>query len=249
LKDLKEPCITIHGRATWYRGDGSFALWHIGTHHTFYLSSKESYELVCQYFACDSPDRQPALFADFTICPTEPFRKGAQQGAIIKEIEHPIVITDWPAPKLAREYVQGFYTWYASRVSGEYPNKSWGDLLWLAHWDLSVELAKLLNKDVVAQSNCGEIIGIDFDPFLLTQDPAAKYEASAVEQRGERYWVSVHRNEAGVRRESPDIIAEVAKDGGRWYFVNFHSPDRQINLLRILKSPSPACSVPHKPSN
>jgi hypothetical protein len=91
-----QTCFQIRGRAVWYRGDGFFAIWHVGTHHVFFPADKESSDLICQYFDCESPDRQPALFADFMVCPTKPFRRGAAQPVIVKKIEHPRVVPDWP---------------------------------------------------------------------------------------------------------------------------------------------------------
>src|ERR1035437_1728764 len=91
-----EPCREIHGRAVLYRGDGFFAIWHIGTHHIFSPADKASADLICKYFDCDNGDRQPALFADFTLCPTEPYKAGAAQPVIVKRVQHPHVVPYWP---------------------------------------------------------------------------------------------------------------------------------------------------------
>jgi len=241
-KDTPGSCVLIRGRAIDYRGDGFFAIWHVGTHHIFFPADAKSADLICQYFDCESPDRQPALFADFTVCPTKPYQHGAAQPVIVKRVEHPVVFTDWPPPKSPREFAQDFYTWYAKRVSD---GTSWMDMLKLAHRDLSADLAKLLEADAKAQSHCNELIGIDFDPFLLSQDPAKKYEVGAIEQTGDRYLARVYRIEGGVRSGIPDVIAEIArKSDGRWYFVNFYGPEMKVNLLSILKSPRPKCTVP-----
>lgn len=93
-----EPCREIHGRAVLYRGDGFFSIWHIGTHHIFSPADKTSAELVCKYFDCDDPERQPALFADFLICTTAPYIKGASQPVIVKRVRHARVVTEW-SPK------------------------------------------------------------------------------------------------------------------------------------------------------
>ncbi len=237
--------LRFRGRAIDRRGDGFFEIWHVGTHHVFFPANPRSADLICQYFDCDSPDRQPALFADFTVCPTRPYQPGAAQPVIVKGVEHPVVFTDWPPPKSAREYVQGFYSWYAERVASGATDVSWMDMLRLAHWDLSSELAKMLDVDAVAQSHCGEVIGIDFDPFLLTQDPARRYEVGAVNRENDRYMANVYRIEGGQRGRSPDVIAEVAqRSDGSWYFENFYSADMRGGLLAILKSPLPRCTVP-----
>lgn len=239
-----KACFVIRGRAIDHRGDGFFAIWHVGTHHIFFPADNQSADLICRYFDCDSPDRQPALFADFTICPTSPYQPGAAQPAVVKRIEHPVVFTDWPPPKSPRQYVQGFYSWYARSLSRGRTNATWMEMLRRAHWDLSTELATLLRADATAQSHCNELIGIDFDPFLLTQDPARDYEVGAIRKQGDRYRVSVYRVEGGHRNKSPDVIAEVAqRSDGRWYFVNFYSPGMRSSLLTILKSPMPKCTV------
>jgi hypothetical protein len=40
-------------------------------------------------------DHQDALFEDFTICPTDKYRKGASQAAIIKRIRKAHVVLDF----------------------------------------------------------------------------------------------------------------------------------------------------------
>ncbi len=74
-----QTCFQICGRAVWYRGDGFFAIWHVGTHHVFVPADKKSSDLICQYFDCANADRQPALLANFTVCPTKPYRRGEAQ--------------------------------------------------------------------------------------------------------------------------------------------------------------------------
>jgi len=67
-----QACFSVRGRAVWWRGDGYFEIWHVGTHHSFFVTDKASTDLVCRYFDCENGERQPALFADFTVCPTKP---------------------------------------------------------------------------------------------------------------------------------------------------------------------------------
>jgi hypothetical protein len=92
---LAQKCLQIHGRAVWYRADGFFAIWHVGTHHIFFPVGTPSVELICRYFDCDTVERQPALFADFTVCPTKPYRKGSAQPVIVTKVERPRVVPDW----------------------------------------------------------------------------------------------------------------------------------------------------------
>jgi hypothetical protein len=94
-----EKCFQIRGRAILYRGDGFFAIWHVGTHHIFYPADKASADLLCDHMNCTSPRKQPALFADMTVCPTESYRQGWAQPAIVKKITHYYVVPDWPPAK------------------------------------------------------------------------------------------------------------------------------------------------------
>jgi hypothetical protein len=92
-----EPCRTIHARARLYGGDGQLRLWHIGTHHD-YQPDESSWERVMRWLdaGVSKSDRaryvNPAsmvdLYADFVVCPTEPFRKGAVQTAEIRSATH-----------------------------------------------------------------------------------------------------------------------------------------------------------------
>lgn len=92
-----DACFTIHGRARLYSGDGQLRIWHIGTHHEFEPDAT-SWATVEQWLEAGvkepekSRDPSPAslvdLFADFLICPTEPFKKGSVQRAKIMSAEH-----------------------------------------------------------------------------------------------------------------------------------------------------------------
>jgi len=101
-----EPCQTFHGRARLYSADGQLRIWHIGTHHEF-MPSREAdqdewghgWDRVINIL--NRGNLAPAtpttlqLFADFTVCPIEPFRQGAAQSASVKSIHHARV-TPWP---------------------------------------------------------------------------------------------------------------------------------------------------------
>ena len=92
-----ESCMTFHGRAHFYGGDGQLRIWHIGTHHE-YEPDNSSWDTVMKWLeeGVKPSERQnyaaPAsavnLFADFLVCPTEPFKKGAVQEATVKSALH-----------------------------------------------------------------------------------------------------------------------------------------------------------------
>lgn len=92
-----DACFTIHGRAHLYGGDGQLRIWHVGTHHE-YEPDESSWTMVEGWLQAGvkepekSQSASPAsllyLFADFLICPAEPFKKGSVQKAKIVSAEH-----------------------------------------------------------------------------------------------------------------------------------------------------------------
>jgi len=90
-----QVCREIHGRAISYSGDGFLEIWHIGTHHTFFVVDEKSTDLIMDFIPYRGSDHQDALFADFTICPTDEYRKGASQATIIKRIRKAHVVLDF----------------------------------------------------------------------------------------------------------------------------------------------------------
>ena len=72
-----EPCREIHGRALYFSGDNFLQIWHIGTHHTFFVVDDKSTDMIMKYIPYPDDGKWKALFADFTICPTEKFIQGA----------------------------------------------------------------------------------------------------------------------------------------------------------------------------
>jgi hypothetical protein len=86
---LAEPCREIHGRARLYTGDGQLFIWHIGTHHEFWILDDASWDVIFKYIPNGGGKD---LFGDFTVCPTKPYRKGAAQSAIVKSVRHPHLV-------------------------------------------------------------------------------------------------------------------------------------------------------------
>jgi hypothetical protein len=88
----QEPCRVIHGRAHKY-SDGPLRIWHIGTHHDFQPDESSWQRVEAWLEAGIAPyDKRTSatplstldLYADFLICPTESFKKGAVQSAMVK---------------------------------------------------------------------------------------------------------------------------------------------------------------------
>lgn len=133
-------------------------------------------------------------------------------------------------------FVQAFYDWYLPRARKE-------DFIQRAlehrKSSFSPELARAVREDYAAAAKVpDEIVGLDFDPFLNTQDPARRYATGRVDLKGGRCWVSVYGMNHGKRSAEPDVTPELAKRNGQWIFVNFHYPapscSRCDNLLSLL---------------
>lgn len=146
-----------------------------------------------------------------------------------------------------REFVEGFYKWYISRNPG---NVSWDFALKYRSSAFSPQLLRLLKANSAAQAACEDIVGLDFDPILNTQDPDNRYEVGNIAQTGQNYKAEIYGVRSGKRDEKPYVIAEFTEDNGHWYFVNFHYlyDDGTIaDLLTILKNPE-KCMSPRSPS-
>ena len=78
-------------------------------------------------------------------------------------------------------------------------------------------------------------MGLDFDPFLNSQDPAERYEVGRISHKGDSYFVDIHGVWSDKRHENPDVMAEVLHKNAHWVFVNFHYPEDR-DLLAVLKS-------------
>jgi hypothetical protein len=103
---------------------------------------------------------------------------------------------------------------------------------------LYANLFKALKADSDAQAQAkGELVGIDFDPFVGSQDPADHYEAREAKWSSGRCSVEMWRaspTDTAEKTGKPDVIAELAQEEGRWRFINFRYPLLGGDLLGAL---------------
>jgi hypothetical protein len=146
----------------------------------------------------------------------------------------------------ARAFVQGFYDWYAGKVLAASKGKSasgYGfiDAVRQRPDSFSPELKRLLEEDYAAARRCpGDVVGLDWDPFLETQEDPGAYRVGAVEKTAQGYRVSVDVKDAKARgARNPVAQADVAFVGGHWTFVDFveepADPKSRQGLVAILK--------------
>jgi hypothetical protein len=140
-----------------------------------------------------------------------------------------------------RKFVQEFYDWYVQQIKkAESGNGAGGFDLTLKYKkaSLSDELFRQLKADSDAEAKAkGDLVGLDFDPFLNAQDVGERYTAEKVIPQGGRYRVEVYALWDGKKNEKPDVVPELMMKDGQWIFVNFiYGEGADENLLSVLKS-------------
>ena len=136
-----------------------------------------------------------------------------------------------------KDFAQGFYSWYVPEALKTEEAPAWNVALKYKRDVFSATLFQALKEDSDAQAKAsGEIVGLDFDPFLNTQDPCDGYVVGTVTSQGAGYRIDVYGVCSGKRDERPDVVAEVARQGGSWVFTNFLYPAIHTDLLGTLKT-------------
>ncbi len=137
-----------------------------------------------------------------------------------------------------RHFAQTFYRWYVPFTQKDL-NRAASDIA-LEHKAsaFAPALFRALKADSDAQRRAkGEIVGIDFDPFVGSQDPAEHYETRKIMLKDDRCFVEVWRNspnDNSAKSDKPDVIAELSHRRGHWQFENFHYPDLKSDLMTEL---------------
>ena len=144
-------------------------------------------------------------------------------------------------------YVQDFYNWYVAGLNSdtflEKRDATWVRAVKIHKSEFSAELAEAIEKDGKAQAkHTGEIVGLDFDPFLGAQDRDDRYVTGFVKVNGNACRVEMFGYANDEKREDSNVTAELNWDGKRWTLVNFRYPskgkgnDEGEDLLSVLKA-------------
>lgn len=141
----------------------------------------------------------------------------------------------------ARAFVSQFYAWYVPQALQDRSEPTWHIALKKKGKEFASPLARLLWADWAAQDKCEDLVGLDFDPFLNSQDPAQHYEVGEITRVRSIYKAAIYSVQGGQRGGKPDVIAGVKRSDGRWTFVNFYYPDGG-NLVTILETPKLPCA-------
>ena len=145
-------------------------------------------------------------------------------------------------PASARDFVRRFYAWYVPQALANHREPSSNIAIREKRNEFSRDLYQALKNDSDAQSKAqGDIVGLDFDPFLNTQDTCKRYDVGNATKAGNAYRAEVFSVCGGKRSPTPDVVAEVQWTDGHWEFVNFIYPDMKdhpeaANLLAVLNA-------------
>jgi hypothetical protein len=135
------------------------------------------------------------------------------------------------------QFVQSFYDWYVALKDNRQPSELVALRTRREMFDR--KLVAELEADFRAAAEVRDyVVGLDFDPFLNSQDPASKYFIGTSSQRGNIYTVSVYSTPTRTARTVPDVVVELERNGGSWRMMNFDYPGQKSDLksdLRLLR--------------
>lgn len=139
-----------------------------------------------------------------------------------------------------RKFVQDFYDWYLNLAKNDSVRRK--SPLEQAVQEkascFSPNLLLQLKEDIKASSaNPDEVVGLDFDPILNSQEIAAPYKVEEVTTKDTRYFAHVYGTLNRKKSSKPDVTPELEFSGGKWTFVNFRYDREQpsTDLLEVLK--------------
>jgi hypothetical protein len=139
------------------------------------------------------------------------------------------------AGQSARAFVQDFYAYYVPLLSAEREGPPWDTVVREREAAFAPELLSALVQDHAASAaSSDEVVGLDFDPFVASQDPCERYEAGPASVVGDTARVEVFGVCDGTRDSAPAAVAEMVRVNGAWRFTNFGYPREHSDLMAVL---------------
>lgn len=144
----------------------------------------------------------------------------------------------------AGQFVRAFYQWYVPKAASDHLQPAWYAVLGQSRFPISdTLLAEIRTDSAVQATDSGAIGGLDFDPFLNSQDPCDRYEVGSTHSRPEHaYLVDVHAVCSGGRDSTPTAQMLVGVRRRKLTLLNVFYPglrDDLVSLLRRLHPHSP----------
>jgi len=140
------------------------------------------------------------------------------------------------------KFAQDFYNWYVPSQTKRGEAVTLKEIMTKKRDLFSGPLLEMLKEDNDAQSKApGEIVGIDWNPFLNSQDPAEKYTVQNTDVLHDNCSAEIWSGRTiSTKKPKPDIVAKLKWIDDGWKFVNFYMPDDKyptdlISALEKLK--------------
>ena len=139
-------------------------------------------------------------------------------------------------PNSCQKFVQSYYDWYVSKNKSNFENA-----LKARPEVFNPALLRRLAADVAAQAkDADNVVGLDFDPVLNSQDPSAHYSAGSAHAKNGHWLVDVYSVNSGKKSTKPDVTPELSCRNGKFQFENFHYSNSDTaadnNLIFALES-------------
>ncbi len=136
----------------------------------------------------------------------------------------------------AQAFTQKFYDWYVKQDGQDHNESAEEIALKTKPQFFDAGLMQALKEDLAASAKSpDDVVGLDFDPFMNTQEDCGPYKTGKVTQDGDTYRVEVFGRCAPEKPGQPDVIAALKQVKGGWIFVNFFYPGNG-DLLSVLQS-------------
>lgn len=144
---------------------------------------------------------------------------------------------DEAGQKQAVAFVKKFYDWYVPiALKPDLKEDSSNVAIAKRGALFDPPLLKALKEDAEAQAKTpDDIVGLDFDPFLNSQDPDDKYVMGEVSEKDGLYLVNVIGVRKGKREKDVSVVAEVKPVKNSFVFTNFRY-GADGDLVSVLKS-------------
>ncbi|SRR6266481_952664 len=134
-----------------------------------------------------------------------------------------------------RAVVESFYNWYITKIFAG--NEGWITPVLENHtFTFSTELREAITHYRDLHNGDGDLVGLDFDPFLHAQDNADHYIFGPANQKGNRCLVDVYGIWADKKAKKPDVIPELIWHDGQWVFADFRYDITGKSLLAVLRT-------------
>lgn len=142
---------------------------------------------------------------------------------------------DEAGQKRAADFARKFYAWYVPIALKPLKEPSSNVAIAKRGSLFDPPLLKALKEDAEAsQKSSGDIVGLDFDPFLYAQDIDDKYVVGGVTEEGGLYLVEVYGVSKGKREKTPSVVAELKPAKDSFVFSNFRY-GTDGDLVQMLK--------------